>query len=185
MHQRKRFAVHADGQHRVSSVTRQIDGEATGPAIDAPTEQLLGSLAHADEVEEIPQRDSLPGRVADVRPADLVRDATNGDRSFDLREGRDVVVGQFDLVVDHPADAQPPFTQFDRGERESGVDAVEVVVRRDVGRLTVVEPGESRVGRDGVGVRGIDVRQRRRTLLLDTAQSIRFAVPCHRTENDR
>ena len=113
MFKRKRLAVHANGQHRISSIDSDINRESAGPSIEAAAENLLGSGLNSGLLEQITQKHALPHGIADVRTTNFVGDATNGDRAFDLRHIKNVLIGQNNLFVHHAVYAQFPSGEID------------------------------------------------------------------------
>jgi hypothetical protein len=83
--ERQRLAVHRDGQHRVPAVGDDGGRRAAGPAVDRPAEQLVGAGPDAGLLQQRAEQDAGPAGVADVRSADLVRDA--GQRDVPLDQG--------------------------------------------------------------------------------------------------
>ena len=150
----------------VASVERGADRHA----VDVGAEDLVG-LARADAgpVEQVGQRYAEPAGAADVRAADVVGDAGQRDVALDQVgiASRSSKVKR-DLLVDVAVDGQRPVVDVDDGQREAGVDAVELVVgrpeRRDAGDLA--RPGPS----------GAPAPGRRRRAASTSAGRVRYAV---------
>ena len=87
--------------------------------------------SHPGLLEQRLERHADPASVADVRTADLVRDARQRDVAFDQFAGDELLEVQGDLPIDHAVDPQRPVLGADRGHEQGGVDPVELVVRRD------------------------------------------------------
>ena len=110
------------------------------------------SAAHARLAQEVGEGGADPPRVADVRPADLVRHARERDVAFDHRPSEELVVVERHLALDHPVEVERPSGRVDRGHEQRGVDPVEVRVRREErGDAGDVDADSVRERREGVG----------------------------------
>ena len=127
----QRLAVHADRDQRIAPIERQLDRKAACPAVDTGAEQLLGAGLDARLFEQRAKRHALPHGVADVLAADLIADAAQRHHVLDLRERLEIGIGVADRLVDHAVDAQAPRGRIDAGQRECGIDSVELVIARD------------------------------------------------------
>ena len=165
----QRFAVHADGHHAVAPVEGDVHRESARPAVEARTEHLLGTVENTDAVEQILEQNALPHGGADERSAHRVRDATQRDRTLDLRQREQVGVGECEGILHQAVDGERPRITIDGRERHGRVDAVEVVVRCEerFGGMEAVG------GRSAHGV--VDIGQCGRPLRLDAAHTIVLA----------
>ena len=148
---RQRPAVHGDRQHRVAVVGERGERGGAGPAV-------LRGLQHAVGVRRgrrprasrsairTPLHQALPTRPPPTSLDTQLR-VTHASVSA---AGDEVVVGQHQLAVDHPVDAQPPVLGLDRRHRDGGVDEVEVVVGR-LPRRESAQPDRRRGRRAGDG----------------------------------
>ena len=131
---RQRLAVHRHGDERGATVEADLGREPGGEAVDRAADDLRRAGLHAGPVEQRRQRHALPRGVADEVAADLVGHARQRDELLDVGHGDELVVGERVRLVDHALDEQRPRPDVDLRDAERGVDAVEVVVRRDVRR---------------------------------------------------
>ena len=148
----QRLAVQTDGDHGVAAVADGLDRASRRcsrsrasrsrpgrrPAC-TPTRSRIALNGHAE-----------PAAAADVRAADLVGDAGEGDVALDQRHGQQVVVGEGDRVVDHAVDRQAPARRVDLRGDQADVDAVEAVDRGgEGGHAGDLRAGGQRRGRRG------------------------------------
>lgn len=131
----ERLAVHAQGEEGVPAVHDVLDRRADGHAVDRAGHQLVGRTAlgggpHTALGEQFGEPYADPAGVAHVRPADLVRDAGQGDVALDRLTPQQIVVGEGERAAYALAvDAQPPLRRIHLGHHQRGVHAVEGVVR--------------------------------------------------------
>ncbi len=126
----ERLAVQTDDDHRVPAVADRLEGRRAGvPGVSGVGVDLLHPGPHADELDEGGERHAQPAAGADVGPADLVRDAGQGDVPLHHRQGQQVVVGQRHRLVDHAVDGERPGRRVDPGGDQADVDPVEVLGR--------------------------------------------------------
>src|SRR5690606_23232360 len=136
----ERFAVHADGEHRVPAVHDVLDGGAERHAVHRAGDDLVGLPSpgrrlDARLLEQVGQADADPSGVADVGAADLVGDAAEGDLALDEGPLQQLPVGELQLPPYAQAvEAQPPGVGVDLGDHQGGVDPVEAVVGGGEGR---------------------------------------------------
>ena len=91
MRRRQRLAVHADRQQRVAPVHDDRGRGADRHAVADRLRTLSASGRTPASSSRSAQRRAQPARVADVRPADLVGDAGEGDVALDQVAGEQVV----------------------------------------------------------------------------------------------
>ena len=140
---RQRLAVHRHGDERRATVEADLRREAGGEAVDGAADDLRRAGLHPCPVEQRRQPHALPRGVADEVAADLVGHARQRDELLDVGHGDELVVAERVGLVDHALDEQRPRPDVDLRDAERGVDAVEVVVRRDVRR----QAGDVEAGR--------------------------------------
>ncbi len=133
------------GEHRVSVVGQGLERSAAGPAVLggllAPRRRRACTPASASRSRD---PDPAPPGVADQVAADLVGDTVEGDPGLGDLSVEQVLIGQRDLLVDHPVDPQLPVLGVDGGRHDGRTDLVEINVRRPPR-----EPGRPRQRRGG------------------------------------
>ena len=144
----QRLAVHADRDERVTAVERHVERRRDGHPVDVGGEDLVGlGGVDAGLREDVREGYAEPAGAADVGAAHLVGDAGEGDVALDGLHRREVVEGQGDLLVDVAVDGERPRVDVDGGDRQAGVDPVEVGVRRTQRADAVVRLLQSLGGR--------------------------------------
>lgn len=96
--------------------------------------------------QQVGQGDADEVRRGDVRAADLVRHAHQRDGLLHQRAPQQVVVGEHHFVVHHAVHPHAPVLRTQARHGERGVDAVELLVRRQERRCALA--GEVGVERD-------------------------------------
>ncbi len=128
MLERQGFPVHPDRHHRVAAVEGRRHGEAATPPVETGAEDLLGLGLDARLLQQTAKQYTTPHCVADVGATHLVGDAADGDDLLHLGQGKQVVISEGELAVDHAVNGEGPRRRVGAGERQGGVDAVEPVV---------------------------------------------------------
>src|SRR5271165_4409238 len=128
---RQRLAVHRHREQRVPAVHHGLHRGARGEPVHRGAHQLVRPGLDPRLTQHRGQAGAQPLRVADVRAADRVGHAAQGDVVLDQRPLEQLVEGERDLPVDHAVDPQLPVRRVDLRQDERGVYPVEARVGRD------------------------------------------------------
>ena len=138
---RQRRAVHADRDHGVAAVGGDPERRADGHAVDVGGQDLVGAVADAGPVEQVGEPHAEPPGAADVRAADVVGHAGEGDVALDQVHLEEVLEAEGDLLLDVAVDGERVALGVDDGQAQPGVDPVEArrrgPERADAGHLVV------------------------------------------------
>ena len=111
--------------HGVAAVGGDPQRRADGHAVDVGGEDLVGAVAHAGPVEQVGEPHAEPPGAADVRAADVVGDAGQGDVALDQVHLEQVLEAEGDLLLDVAVDGERLALGVDDGQAQPGVDPVE------------------------------------------------------------
>ena len=123
--------------HRVNEHDARIVGLGPRHALVEPVggvdDDRARPVADARHAEHVAERDAGPAARRDEVSAERVGDALERDGHGDRLHPADLVDRELERLLDEALDAKPPGRGFDARRLEVDVDAIEAIVRRDLG----------------------------------------------------
>jgi hypothetical protein len=135
---RQRLTVHAQRDQRDRPLPDHLKGESRREARNRVCQHLVAFGAHTRGAQQGAERDAQPAGAASAIAADRVVDADQRRVDLGQLHRQQLLEGELKLVLDQPADTQPPAAGIDTRYRQSGVGDVE----RPVGREQRCDAGD-------------------------------------------